>query len=249
MKLDHAMALAAICALPMSLDAQPSTYELRPVITRGTTIGGQPLSECVSVDGSALNDSAEFAFVASCRLDNDSGSFSTERKIFTARRLVAQDGDEIDGKFIDMLLYPKLSINKRGQVAYPAMYGDTREQARTHDVKLGIFVDNHFAMTVLETGRNWDFVLTDDGRVLLDPARPPSQYLYQKQTPLIDRLRANVPQRLPFPIPAQRRVPNSLYDPRPDLSMLGPNVRGQVLLPMNLPDSGFVILLATPAHR
>jgi hypothetical protein len=147
---------------------------------------------------------------------------------------------------------------------YDAYFGDTPEIAAQGEYSgLGLFVDNHFALRLTTTNENDPFTLTEDGQVLLkDETRasamspaPPA-----KKPGLLDRVKIN-PLKLPKgptiglgpdpsrPQPAAPR--NGARPPLADdpLALMRANRRGQLLIPVNLPGQGFMLLLATPVVR
>jgi hypothetical protein len=187
--------------------------------------------------------------------------------VFTSRRIVARRGDVFDGKtLMNIRLDSTVAINRAGQVMYQAYFGDTPEIAARGDYSgLGLFVDNHLALRLTTANENDPFTLTEDGQVLLkdetravpsamSPAPPP------KKPGLLDRVKIN-PLKLPKgptiglgpdgskPQPAAPR-----YGARPPLAddplaLIRANRRGQILIPVNIPGQGFMLLLATPVGR
>jgi len=236
--------------------AQPSTpaYEFRSVVQPGATIGGHTFTPDTTILNAALNDLGEFAFIA--RLSEADGS--GRAAVFTSQAIVASEDDVIDGKFIVTILpHAGLAINKAGQVAFEAVMSESAEAAREGSGEIGIFVDKHLALTP-HSEFLVAFTLTDDGRVLLKdeirnaPAVVPTP---RKRPGLLGQIRITprLPKDSPIRVaPRAVRLPER-FGERPPLSgPLSPfeamrvNRSGQVLIPVNLVPSGFILLLGTP---
>jgi hypothetical protein len=249
--------LPAALLVALTLNAQQPTpiYDLRPIIVPSTVIDGQPLNSCSDIGTATINDAGDVAFSAYC----------DGPKIFTSHRVVVSQGDEIDGKFISILpIDSPIAINNRRQVAFEAWYADSKESAQAAGwSSLGIFIDNHLALTVPSNIPSASLTLTDDGRVLLNEQQsasptpisttvPPAQ---PKKGGLLDRLQIKLPKNLPVGIGPNKpqQAPSAAAHgekpepgPVPALYLLRANARGQVVIPVNLGPRGFVILLATP---
>jgi len=110
------------------------------------------------VDGTAINDAGEVAFVAHWQ------DGSVERAaVFTSKRIVASEGELIGGKAITGISAACLTINNAGQVAYEATFTDTSGS------QTGVFVEKRFVLGLSNGGTANDFVFTNDGRVLPRP--------------------------------------------------------------------------------
>jgi hypothetical protein len=103
------------------------------------------------IDSVALNDTADPAFVAHW---SDNGKERTA--VFTSKRIVAMDGEAVDGKFILRINGASLAINTAGTVAYEATYTDGS----------GIFLERKFVAPLTGAGAANDFTLTEDGRII-----------------------------------------------------------------------------------
>ena len=255
--------LPASLLVALTLNAQQpnAVFELRPVIVPRTVIDGQTLNSCTDIGTAAINDAGEIAFTAYC----DGGA-----KIFTSHRMVVKHDDEIDGKFIALLPtdYP-VAINNRGQVAFFAWYSDTKNYAQYDEPSgFAIFVDNHLAMIVNGPGdMPTSLSLTDDGKVSFGEGATPSQPAVSspsapttpKSPGLLSHFPIKLPKGLPIGIPSPSQKPQQgqqpqsntpygkrLPGPATSLSMLSANAHGQLVIPVNFGERGFVILLATP---
>lgn len=139
--------------------AQPANYRFTPLVSTGATIAGHAFTPATSVEGVALNDVGEIAFVARWQ---EGGRERTA--VFTSKRLVARDGDQIDGKPpLTRILANSLSINSGGTVAFEAVIGG----AVTHTA---IFVERHYKTGLTKSGASNDFSLEDNGEVALKAA-------------------------------------------------------------------------------
>jgi hypothetical protein len=170
MKLTTLVFLAALFAL-VALKAQPPTsaYNLRLVAEPGTTIGGQTFTEYTTIYRALLNDAGEIVFSAYLGYGNDAAA------IFTSHRLVAKEGDAIDGKIIVTIPWDAvIAINNAGQVAYEAWYADIKEAAASRETSgEGVFVDDRLAVRLTSTAKE-PFTLTDDGHVVFQREAKPS---------------------------------------------------------------------------
>jgi hypothetical protein len=256
------LALTLALLLPIVAGAQPSTstFELRPVIVPSTVIDGQTLNSCTDIGTAAINDAGEIAFTAFC----DGGA-----RIFTSHRMVVKGDDKIDGKFIALLPTDSpVAINNRGQVAFLAWYSDAKEYAQVDDPSgLGIFVDDRLVLTLSPGIAPTSLSLTDDGKVSFGEGAMPSQPAVSsapaptnpKSPGLLSHFHIKLPKGLPIGIPAPGQKPqqgqqtqsNTAYgkrlaSPSTSLSMLSANAHGQLVIPVNFGERGFVLLLATP---
>jgi len=234
--------------------AQPPTpaYEFRFLVQPGATIGGHTFTPDTTILNAALSDSGEFAFIA--RLSEPDGS--GRAAVFTSSRIVAGEDDVIDGKFIATILpLAGVAINKAGQVAFEALYSDSAEAAREGSGEIGIFVDKRLAL-MPHSEFLVAFTLTDDGRVLLkDDIRNAPAVVPTPRKRLMDQIRITprLPKDSPIRIAPRTARIRERFGERPPLSgPLSPfeamrvNSRREVLIPVNLVPSGFILLLGTP---
>lgn len=253
--------MALLPSAELKAQKPQSSFLLESVVEPGMTIAGRTLGKNVTMYGAAINDVDEIAFTA-CLDDRTAAA-----AVFTSSRIVAQQGDVFDGKTLMRIrLDSPVAINRAGQVMYDAYFGDTPEIAARGDYSgLGLFVDNHLALRLTTANENDPFTLTEDGQVLLkdetraapqavSPAPPP------KKPGLLDRVKIN-PLKLPKgptiglgpdPSRSQPAPPRNGARPMsPDspLVLMRANGRGQILIPVNIPGQGFVLLLATPVVR
>ncbi|HTX35088.1 MAG TPA: hypothetical protein VME43_08705 [Bryobacteraceae bacterium] len=153
------IALAAMPAIPAAPAQQAGGgYQFRPLVVTGAMIGGHTLDRGAVIDGVALNDSGDFAFVARWSEDG-----MERTAVFTSKRFVAGDGDVIDGKRIDRILGTSLSLNTGGTVAYEAVYGGTPRIT-------AIFVERKHKADLSQSGSPYDFALQDNGEIVLKAA-------------------------------------------------------------------------------
>src|ERR1700733_11324210 len=105
----------------VNVQAQPLTlnYTYKPVAITGMTIGGKTLTRDTAIDGIAFNDSGEVALVTRWTESDREGT-----AVLTSKRLIAQDGDTVDGKFLTRVLPSSLRINTGGLTAYEAIFGN-----------------------------------------------------------------------------------------------------------------------------
>jgi hypothetical protein len=95
--------------------------------------------------------------------------------LFTSRRIVATQGDLVDGKYLIMIPSSGiLAINNAGQVAYEAWYADSKLAAAGDATGRGIFVENRLASDAVfdARGNAASFVLTEDGRIAVANPHP-----------------------------------------------------------------------------
>ncbi len=248
-----------IASCAVALDAQVMTPALgfETVAKPGATIGGLALPTDAQLDTVVLGDAGQVAFIAHWP---DSATNSSERPgliatVFTPRRIVARGGDMLDGGKILLAIAPDspLAVNGSGQVAYAAWYADRIEDAE-RGFKLGVFVEKRLAFTAPAGSQAGPaFALTEDGEVVSKDAgqgqgAAPSQ---APKTPgLLGRIHIKTPGGLPISItpPKQPTLPVALpaLAPHPAAAMFPTNRRGQILVPVNFKDGGFLLLLGTP---
>jgi hypothetical protein len=263
---------AAICAqngkplfpnasAPMT-QPPPSAFDLHPVVKPDMNIGGHLFTKDTTVYRAALNNDGDFVFSACCEGGRDAVA------IFTSRRMVAKQGDVIDGHIIASIPSDSaVAINNQGKVAYEAWYVDDKASAALGVLwYLGIFVDDRLALTRDSDTVSDHYVLTDEGDVVLQreakpiaPAPAVTAPAPQKKPGLFDRIQINppkIPRGLPItvapaankqqPVPSAKGFPDRPALPDRPLSVLGRNRQGQMLIPVNLHPDGFMVLLATP---
>jgi hypothetical protein len=98
---------------------QPTPYLFKTLVSTGANIGGTTLASSAVIDGIALSDTGDVAFVARWP------EGAKERTaVFTSRHFIARDGDTLDGKFLTRINATALAINNEGQVAFEALYGN-----------------------------------------------------------------------------------------------------------------------------
>jgi len=137
--------------------APTSAFTFKTLVSPGVNIGGHPLGTAASIEGIAVNDIGDVAFVAH---STDAG---TEHRgcVLTLKHVVACDLDVVDGKTLTKVIATSLAINNSGQVGFEATFGDPAET--------GIFTDHKFVVALNGAPSADDFTLTDDGRVVLKP--------------------------------------------------------------------------------
>ena len=242
-----------------SLTMAAQTFHIAPAVTPSTIIEGISLRDCWAPQLVAINNSTEIAFRATC---NDRGV------LFTSRRVVAKEGDWIDGNYVALISsVDPIAINEHGQVAYVAYYAGPNESPIPPDCHPGIFVERHLVLTIPKESKIASLALSEDGKVSFNqparqiaPTSPSTPSAAAQKIPGILRqipiklpplrLPKNVPIGIPSipPIPQSPSGPaNAARTPAPSFPMFVSNSRGQIAIPANLPDGHFVILLASPA--
>jgi hypothetical protein len=147
-------AIFLLAAAMASIHADAPAYRFKSLVSTGTNIGGHSLPQSIAIDGVALNDQGDIAWVA--RWDE----YGRERTgVYTLKGLVAQDGDILDLKPLSRILPTSLSINEGGDVAFEANYGSQRFT--------GIFAGRKFGVQLSKSGASNDFILNDDGKLVL----------------------------------------------------------------------------------
>jgi hypothetical protein len=248
----NAMILVTALALGPAVKAQqPSNpYVFRNVVQPGTVIGARTFTAQTAIGSAALNDAGEVAFVA-----GETGTASGA--VFTSHRIVARQGDVIDGRIIVLLpMEAILAINNANQVAYEAWYADSREIAMSGKVSgRAMFVDNHLASTEIFDARGGaaPFILTDDGRiVLLNPSPEPATPKGKPE--ILGRIRIKPPKDspvtvAPIPIRGNRQQAEKRASVERSHSLFPVNDSGQVVIPVNFQGGGFLLLIGTPRDR
>jgi hypothetical protein len=248
----HLTAIASLAVTGAGAQTTPSAFDFRAVVRPGTIIGGHVFTLESTIGNAVLNDSGEPAFVAG-------EPWPQVPAVFTSRRIVARQGDVIDGKYI-LELPPNaiLAINNAGQVAYEAWYSDNKALFDAGEESgLGVFVENHLASDAeFDAHKNaTPFTLTDDGRIVFQSSgasRAPSS----AKSGVLDRIHIKPPTGFPLNIPpnlttANRQQPNPGQHPgdRTAPPLFPTNHRGQVLIPVNFKNGGCLLLLGAPAAR
>lgn len=247
MKTIARVSLITALALTPAVKAQQPSYEFRSVVQPGAIIGGRTFIAGTTIGSVALSDAGEAAFIAS-----ETGP--APKTVFTTRRIVARQGDEIGGKIIVLLADDAvLQINEAGQVAFEAWYADTREKAASREgLGRGIFVDNRLVFTAPFDAELPAFTLAEDGRIVLHNPTP-APAAAKAKSDIIGRIRIKPPKDSPVsikPVPIEvtrpgQRKPAVIARPLP----FPVNHRGQILIPVNFRDGGFLLLLGTPRER
>jgi hypothetical protein len=247
----------ASCAV--ALEAQSSTPALgfETVARPGMTIGGLALPPDAQIDSVALGEEGQVAFIAHW-LDGPLNSGERPALIaavLTHRRVVAHAGEVLDGGkyLIAIAADSPVAINGLGQVAYVAWYSDRMEDAE-RGFKLGVFVEKRLGLSAPPASESLPaFTLTEDGEVVVkEPARQVSAPQTPKPPGFFDRVRVRPPNGFPVTIaPPPNRPQPQLRNPgqpagHPTATVFPMNHRGQMLLPLNFKDGGFLLLLGTP---
>jgi hypothetical protein len=159
------LVLTTAVLLSPAANAQQSTtaLETRTIVQPGTEIDHYTFPPGISINAVAISDSGDWAFVA----QSPKSGGGTYPVVFTSRRMVVAEGDQVDGKFITAI--PKgagLSINDDGHVAYEAEYVDDLRDLYEGKPHRGIFIDNHFALKLGDNADLTDFKLTNEGFVI-----------------------------------------------------------------------------------
>ena len=243
MKIITPVFLIAALALSPAANAQQPRYAFRAVAQPGTIIAGRTFTRETVIGSAALSDAGDVAFVAK------EPSPRPIVAVFTSRRIVAKEGDVIGGKYI-VLIPPDaiLAINNAGQVAYEAWYADSWQRASAMDYSgRGIFVDDHLASDAAfdARGNALPFIFTDDGRIVFEHQGPASPS--PKNTPA--RLRLKLPKESVDITTGTNRPAERKPSPaaRPLLTPFPMNHHGQIVIPVNFGNEGFLLLLGTPS--
>jgi hypothetical protein len=248
----HLTAIASLAVTGAGAQSTTSAFDFRALVKPGTIIGGHVFTLESTIGNAVLNDSGEAAFVAS-------EPWPQSPAVFTPRRMVARQGDLVDGRYIVLLPADAiLAINNAGQVAYEAWFADTKEMADSGEASgRGIFVEDHLASDAVfdAHGNASPFTLTEDGRIVIQrpgSVRAPSSL----KSGVLDRIHIKPPTGSPFSIPPnlipanrQQQNPRQSLGEHPALPLFPTNHRGQVLIPVNFKNGGCLLLLGTPgAH-
>ena len=143
-------------------DIAPCTF--RVLVQPGVEIDHYPFPKLTSIESVALNEKGDdYAFVVRWPLIG-AGHFSG---IFTSRRIVVTEGDEIEGKTIVSI--PKdtpIAIDDEGHVAFEAEYASDEIELAGNIRRRGIFIDQHLALMLPDTAARNEIALTKDGFVV-----------------------------------------------------------------------------------
>ena len=236
----------------VALNAQPIQFQ--SIVHQGSVLAGYTFPPDTIISAASLNDAGEAAFAI-----RSSVGAPEREAVFTSHRLVARQGDVLGGKILMKIpADTTIAINNAGQVAFEAWYADNAEVARAGAFSgLGVFVDNRLAATTAldPSGKPPAFTLGDDGQVVIgsSPSKEPvpSTTPSPKHPSLFSHVHLKAPQGLPIsigegtpkpPLPGQAQS----IAAHPAASPFPTNHRGQILIPVNLPD-GFLLLLGTPS--
>jgi len=162
-------------ATPRTEASPPFGYSFVPVVAPGTTIGGHTFTKDTVYKlfsfgpQAAVNDNGEVVFTA--QWADKSRPDGVYGGIYTAKRVVVEDGDSADGGITIIHILGNLRINNKGQVSYQAQYKD-----KTCPLCTGIFIEKTLVppmpVTVYQDrtfpGR-WS--LTDDGDLIIPIGR------------------------------------------------------------------------------
>lgn len=236
--------------------AQQPEFTLRAIVEPGTTIAGHTFTPETTIDAVAFSDAGQAAFLARWKSGDEKRA-----AVFTTDRIVAKEGDTIDGQYIGAIR-SSIAINAPGQVAFGAICSASKLDSDATIGRPCIVIQKHVApLGYFDPAA--PMVLTDDGLLVLGtaPARlvdtPPAE---SKKPGLFGRVHIKPPKDLPISIApkSNKRQPQSgpPLGGRPPLeifihpfSVRITNARGQVLVPVNLTPSGFLILIATPVKH
>jgi hypothetical protein len=180
--------------------AQQSTaaYTFKPLIATGSNIGGYTFTPDTAIDGVALNDSGAVVFVARW---TEAGRERTA--LFSSSKLIAQDGMRLDGRILKRILPTSLNINRAGTVGFEATAGNANQ--------IAVFIGNKFGASLAKGGEPNDFILTDDGKVMLQGATLAASDLTQMANDanrgnLVRSIPGTVLGQIPIRIPGVPRI-------------------------------------------
>jgi hypothetical protein len=250
--------LAMLACMDAFAQSPLTTLTLRPVVTPGTTIGGHTFTSA-TVIGNAVMSDAEITFIA-----NWAEGDRVRSGVFTTHRLVAADGDIVDGHVIrEIDPGAHLAINHAAQVAFSAVLQD-------NDNATAIVIEKHlaFAANVAGYSNDGEFTLTDEGHVVMgvSPAQARTNCVtaapQPKKPSLWDRLHVQpptlpnipgYPNRSPITLdPAPAAAPGPVSNAPGCLeypfTLLPANHRGEIVFPINTGVGGF-LFVASPAAR
>jgi hypothetical protein len=255
--------LQFICLLLLTISGSlmmvAQTYHITPIVTPANVIDSQAMAGCHQPDYAAISSSGEVAFATYCT----AGEHQLPSFVMTSHRIVAKDGDVIDGKHIQIFRTDVIAINARGQVAYTILTledgKDPNDPANWHEA---ICVDQQLVQAVPNDIVVRSLALTDDGKVSVNqpvstaiaPAGPmpgkqgnPLNKIPFKMPPL------KMPKNFPIGIPSIPQIPQTATrsDNHPataPLPLLTTNSKGQAVIVAGLDGWNFAIFVLTPAN-
>jgi hypothetical protein len=238
--------ITALVLASSALAAQPLTpaFDLRPVLVPGTIIGGHTFDRDTIIEGAAINDKDDVAFVAHWPVDG-----STHASVFTLHRVVSDGKGVIDGKVLTSILYDaRVAISASGVVAYEASYdlGDAP----------GVFVEQRrYAITPAEhlDLESYDFKVEDDGKVVMGVQSRPCAGKPD------DHRKSGIPLRI-IPPKLPRQIPVAIGSPQQSaprakaasacnpLPMFSSNGIGQIVIPVSTPEGPYLFIATSVKH-
>ena len=136
MNFAKSLLLTGLLLLSPAIKAQTPPTHL--IASPGMTIGGHKFDKTTRIGGAVMNRRGDVAFVASWKRHGESHT-----AIFTADRIVAQEGDVFGLDTIARIsLHPDLRISEYGVVSYTANVGTPSHSGRPKLYPLWIFVEN-----------------------------------------------------------------------------------------------------------
>jgi hypothetical protein len=187
-----ALLLAIILACTGAFAQQSQTaFTFTPQVWTNATIGGYAFDSNTKIDTIALSDSGALAFTSH---RENGGTGRDQTAVATKERLVATEGQIIDGKEIIRIATAVLGINNAGRVAFEALYAEPGH----NELHGGIFLEGKF-VTEFEPspkGLATPFVVADDGMIRLSsgiiPAKPANGFWRDSIKYSIDRVKGAV---------------------------------------------------------
>ena len=149
--------------LGISVIAQQPAYSLRSIVRTGSAIGGHTFAEDTAFQSPALNDAGDVAFISRWTTGSE-----VHAAVFTSRRIVAREGDIVDGKYLAVIPDGgRVAINSAGLVAFEAALSASKSEAEAGNAEYVIVAGNRVAQTRPFTAVGSFFSLGDDGRIAL----------------------------------------------------------------------------------
>jgi hypothetical protein len=164
----------------------PSAYNFRSLVSTRTEIGGHTFTQNATIDGVALNDTGDFAYLVRW---TEPGREHTA--LFSSSKLIAQDGSRLDGRVLKRILPTSLTISRAGVIGFEAVAGNANQ--------IAVFVENKFGAALSKGGEENDFILSDNGQVIL----PGATIAASDQTRMANEANRSA---------SLRRIPYSVYD-------------------------------------
>lgn len=155
-------------AVSQTYHAATPAYTFQLEVATGKTIGDYPFTANTKIVTVVVSDGGAVAMTAH-RISGGTGSDQTV--VLTRDRVVAKEGDTIDGKRLLRIAPAVLAIANSGHVAYEALY----TEGGSGTPRAGVFVERAFAMAFqpYASGDATDFELRDDDKVLMKNLPPP----------------------------------------------------------------------------